>query len=389
VLYLRSDLWRGLRAGGSVGHVLGMAVAFQREGQRVSFLAAEVPAGVDREVMPVHEVAPPPLLRVRRAAARFEHSFQLLREGARILGAEPPGFIYHRFDEGSLAGVLLARRLEVPLVLEYNGSGVWIAQNWGRPLPHRRTFLAIEKANLRHAHLVVTVSDVLRDQLLAQGVEAHRILVCPNGVDPGVYRPDRDGAGVRARLDLEGRTVVGFIGTFGPWHGARVLARAARAVLARNPGAAFLFLGDGPEREKTQALLREEGIGQRCRFTGTIPQEEAPDYLAACDVFASPHVPNPDGTRFFGSPTKLFEYMATGRGIVASRLEQIGQILEHEKTALLVPPGDADALAIALERLIQDAPLAARLGAAARRQAVAQHSWEANARAVLDLVRFI
>jgi len=389
VLYLRSDLWRGLKAGGSVGHVAGMAEAFRREGQRVSFLAADPPAGVDREAMPVHQVAPPALLRVSRAAARFEHSFHLAREGARLFEADPPGFIYHRFDEGSLAGVLLARRLATPLVLEYNGSGVWIAENWDRPLPHRGTFVAIEKANLRHAHLLVTVSDVLRDHVLEQGVEDHRVLVCPNGVDPGIYHPDRDGSEVRARLGLEGRRVVGFIGTFGPWHGAPVLARAAAEILKKNPDTAFLFVGDGPERGRTEAILREEGVAQRCRFTGMIPQEMAPDYLAACDLFASPHVPNGDGTRFFGSPTKLFEYMAMGRAIVASRLEQIAEVLEHEKTGLLVPPGDAASLAAALDRLLGDPSLAARLGAAARERAATHHTWEANARAILDLVRFL
>ena len=389
VLYLRSDLWRGLRAGGSVGHVSGMAMAFQREGQSVSFLAADLPAGIDRESMPVHLVPPPALLRVSRSAARFEHSFHLVRSGLRLFQADPPGLLYHPFDEGSLAGVLLARALGVPLVLEYNGSGIWIAENWDSPLPYRRTFEAIERANFRHAHLIVAVSEVLRDQLLSGGVEPHRILVCPNGLDPGIYHPGRDPSRVRQRLGLEGRTVVGFIGTFGPWHGAPVLARAAGEVLMRHPEAAFLFVGDGPERRRVQEILEQQGVEERCRFTGLVPQEEAPDYLAACDLLASPHVPNPDGTRFFGSPTKLFEYMAMGRGIVASRLEQIGEILRDEETALPVPPGDPAALAAALSRLLSDPALAARLGRSARRQVEERHTWEKNARAVLDLVRFL
>ena len=79
-------------------------------------------------------------------------------------------------------------------------------------------------------------------------------------------------------------------------------------------------------------------------------------------------MPNPDGTPFFGSPTKLFEYMAMGKGIVASDLEQIGEVLEHGRTAWLVPPGDVDALADGLRRLIDDPALArdARRRGAAR-----------------------
>ena len=325
VLYLRSDLWRSLQAGGSVGHIAGMAEAFRRAGQRVCFLCADPPAGIRRDEMPVFVVPPPRVLRVSRSAARFDHSFGLARSGFSLFAAERPGLIYHRFDEGSIAGVFLSRALRVPLVLEYNGSGIWIADHWDRPLPHRRTFEAIERTNLRHAHLVVTVSKVLKEELLEKGVESHRILVLSNGVDPRVFHPERDGSAVRRRLGLEGKTVIGFIGTFGPWHGAEVLALSAAEVARRHPRAAFLFVGDGPGLEKVREILRESGTEDRCRFTGTVPQEEAPDYLAACDLYASPHVPNRDGSRFFGSPTKLFEYMAMGRGIVASDRSRSGK----------------------------------------------------------------
>ena len=389
VLYLRSDLWRSLRAGGSVGHIAGMAEAFRRAGQRVCFLCADPPAGIRREEMPVHVVPPPRVLRVSRSAARFDHSFGLARSGLSLFAADRPGLVYHRFDEGSIAGVLLSRALRVPLVLEYNGSGIWIADHWDRPLPHRRTFEAIERTNLRHAHLVVTVSKVLKEELLGKGVEPHRILVLPNGVDPRVYRPERDGSAVRRRLGIEGKTVIGFIGTFGPWHGAEVLALSAAEVARRHPRAAFLFVGDGPGMKRVREILRESGAEDCCRFTGTVPQEEAPDYLAACDLYVSPHVPNRDGSRFFGSPTKLFEYMAMGRGIVASDLEQIGEVLEAERTALLVPPEDPGALAAALIRLSEDPSLRSRLGRAAREAAVERHTWDRNARVVLDEVRFL
>ncbi|HEU5179330.1 MAG TPA: methyltransferase domain-containing protein [Candidatus Polarisedimenticolia bacterium] len=389
VLYLRSDLWRGVRAGGSVGHVAGMAEGFRREGYAVRFLAAEVPEGIDREAMPVHVVPPPASYRVSRSGGRFEHAFHLFAAGRQLYRDDPPGLLYHRFDEGSLAGVLLSRSLGIPLVLEYNGSGVWIADHWDRPLPHRGTFQAIEAANLKQAHLIVTVSGVLRDELVEKGVERHRILVCPNAVDADEYRPDRDAAAVRRRLALEGRKTIGFIGTFGPWHGAPILAAAAGAILRGDPQAALLWIGDGTERGRVEAILAEQGVADRCRFTGLVPQKEAPDFLAACDLFVSPHVPNPDGSRFFGSPTKLFEYMATGRGIVASNLEQIGEILEDGRTALLVPPGSPEALAEGILRLLRDPDLAARLGDAARRQAIARHSWERNARSVLDLVEFL
>ena len=104
-------------------------------------------------------------------------------------------------------------------------------------------------------------------------------------------------------------------------------------------------------------------------------------------MLVSPHVPNPDGTPFFGSPTKLFEYMAMGKGIVASNLDQIGEVLEDGKTALLTPPGDVDALASAMARLAADAALRECLGGEARRVALERHTWRAHTQRTLDRLR--
>jgi glycosyltransferase involved in cell wall biosynthesis len=106
--------------------------------------------------------------------------------------------------------------------------------------------------------------------------------------------------------------------------------------------------------------------------------------LDACDILASPHVPLADGSAFFGSPTKLFEYMAMGKGIVASRLGQIGDVLENEKTALLVEPGNVLELSNAIQRLAGSRELRERLGESARITAIDRHTWTHNAARVLD-----
>jgi glycosyltransferase involved in cell wall biosynthesis len=106
--------------------------------------------------------------------------------------------------------------------------------------------------------------------------------------------------------------------------------------------------------------------------------------LDACDILLAPHVPLADGSEFFGSPTKIFEYMAMGKAIVASRLGQIGEVLTHESTALLVEPGEIDALRGAIMDFVGSSDLRTRLGANAREAAVRQHTWTHNARRVLD-----
>jgi glycosyltransferase involved in cell wall biosynthesis len=108
-----------------------------------------------------------------------------------------------------------------------------------------------------------------------------------------------------------------------------------------------------------------------------------PAYLAACDILVSPHGRQADGQEFFGSPTKLFEYMAAGRPIVASAVGQIADVLRDEESALLVPPDDADALCRAILRLVDDQCLRQRLAAAARAAAEEHHTWRQNAERVL------
>jgi glycosyltransferase involved in cell wall biosynthesis len=132
-----------------------------------------------------------------------------------------------------------------------------------------------------------------------------------------------------------------------------------------------------------ESLAAQEQTG-RVMFTGAVKHLEVPALLDACDILVSPHVPLADGSDFFGSPTKIFEYMAMGKGIVASRLGQIGEVLSHGKTALLVEPGNVEELRAAILRLVESPNLREQLGAAARRDAIEKHTWTRNAQNVLD-----
>src|SRR5262249_60337275 len=132
------------------------------------------------------------------------------------------------------------------------------------------------------------------------------------------------------------------------------------------PQLALLLVGDGAERGATEAVLAEHGVADLATFAGSVPSTSVPQYLDACDIVVAPHVPLPGGAEFFGSPTKLFEYMASGKAIAASDLGQIGDVLEHEVSALLHTPGDRGELAAGLVRLARDGELRSRLGEAAR-----------------------
>jgi glycosyltransferase involved in cell wall biosynthesis len=309
-------------------------------------------------------------------------------ETRRLTGPRAPAFLYQRYSLNNYAGIRIARRHGVPFVLEYNGSEIWMGRHWGRPLKYERLSQRIEQLNLLAADLIVVVSRAQRDEVVSRGADPALVLVNPNGVDPVRYRPEIDGTAVRERYGLEHALVVGFIGTFGPWHGAEVLARAFVKLMKDDPARArtvrLLMIGDGALMPEVRRILADGGVAEWAVLTGLVPQADGPRHLAACDVLASPHVPNADGTPFFGSPTKLFEYMAMGKGIVASDLEQVGEVLEHGRTAWLVKPGDVTELADGLKRLIDDRNLCHALGAAAREEILSHYTWRAHTRRTIE-----
>lgn len=385
-LYLRTDLSFGLKAGGSVGHTAGVVNHLGAFGGAPLMVTTDIVPTVD----PAIEIAT-----VAPAESFWEYpelpSLVMNRRFAEVTASVTAGqalsFVYQRYSLNNFSGARLAVDRAVPFVLEYNGSEIWMSRNWGSPLQYERLSEQIEMTNLQVADLIVVVSQPMADELIARGIDAGKILVNPNGVEPDRYSPEIDGSRVRTRYGLDGRIVIGFIGTFGPWHGAEVLARAFGELIRRHPAyrdrVRLLMIGDGMKMPEVREALDRGGVSDLAVLTGVVPQSEGPSYLAACDVLASPHVANADGTPFFGSPTKLFEYMAVGKGIVASDLDQVGEILGHGRAAKMAIPGDVPSLVEGLRALIDDPAERARLGAEARRLAVERHTWREHTRRII------
>ncbi|HYG98448.1 MAG TPA: glycosyltransferase [Terriglobales bacterium] len=322
-------------------------------------------------------------------ALALVYNWQFARTVARKLKKSPASVLYQRHGKFVIAGVLLSRYTGIPLMLEYNGSEYRMSRYWDPSRFH--TWLRLtENVALRGAAKVVVVSEALRQELLDRGVSRERILMNPNGVDPTQFRPGCGGAEVRTRLGFSNQdVVVGFLGTFSYWHGIAVLQQAVQRLLSggANRNLKFLFIGEGPlQPEMQSALAAYVGNGQVV-FTGLLPHDRVRAHLDAADVLVSPHVPIPDGQPFFGSPTKLFEYMAMAKAIVASDLEQIARVLSHMQTAVLVPPADPGALAVAIEAVAADQALRERLGRNARNAAIERHTWRHNAQRVLACVK--
>ncbi|HYG74490.1 MAG TPA: glycosyltransferase family 4 protein [Planctomycetota bacterium] len=390
-VYLRTDLVFGLKAGGSVGHIAGVLNNLDCfTGAKPVFISTDrIPT--TREDLEKHILQPVDAFRDFINLQELAFNDDFIGRAREAIGNREVGFVYQRYSMGNFSGVRLSRERKIPFVLEYNGSEIWVARNWGRQLNHEKLYMDIEMINLQSADVIVVISTPLKEELVSRGIDAEKILVNPNGVDPAKYSPDVDGSAVRERYKLQGKTVIGFIGTFGKWHGAEVLAEAFGKMLQAHPelreNVRLLMIGDGMTMPQVKEALAKYNVGEACILTGTVPQQEGPAHLSACDILASPHVPNPDGTKFFGSPTKLFEYMAMGKGIVASKLDQIGDVLAHDDTAFMVEPGKVDSLVAGMRALIQDVPLRERLGRSAREAAVAKFSWKEHTRRIVDKLK--
>ena len=389
-IYLRTDEVYGLRSGGSVGHIAGVLNSLDEFGGAPIFVTTDRIPTV-RDDMETHVLAPIPRFRGFRELPEINANSFDIASANKVIGDERPSFVYQRYSRFNYAGLSLSRHWSIPFVLEYNGSEVWIARNWGAPMKSEKLGERIELANLHGANVVVVVSQPMKDELVERGIDGDRILVNPNGVHPDRYCPSVDGDEVRERYGLNGMTVLGFIGTFGPWHGAEILADAFGRLIQQRPDLAehvrLLLIGDGTHMEQVKQNIAKHQVDELAVLTGIVPQSEGPEHLAACDILVSPHVPNPDGTPFFGSPTKLFEYMAMGKCIVASDLDQIGEILEHDRTAWMVPPGDVDGLVAGLAAMIDKPDSRTRLGNAASEEVLARYTWQQHTQRIIDALR--
>lgn len=386
LLYIRSDFWfKDNTPNGALAHTEGIVNAFSKNGFSVDLLTA-FPVSLSINCRSVSSCIPNGWATGISELEEVEYNSQLFNylNGLK----QVPSLVYQRYSRYNYAGLLFAKTHQIPYVLEYNGSEVWMGRNWGKPLRYEQSAIEIENTVLRHADIVLGNAEAFRSELLAKGVKSDRILIIPNGVDTDIFKPEIDKYLVKEKLGIkEDEIVVSFVGSFGPWHGAEVLAKSVSKVSSQNQNVRFLFIGDGERMSSVKAIVRESHVEGFVLFTGFIDRETIGYYLSASDILVSPQVPNPDGTPFFGSPTKLFEYMAMGKAIVASDLDQIGFILSSGDDSLLFKPGDSDELASAILTLASDPSMRARLGNNARKKAITCFSWDKHVQAVDRVLR--
>ncbi len=382
--FLRTDNFGNMITGGSFTHFEGVYSGMLKCGYSMRVYAQGKPGNFNDKNTIFIKVPIIPFFDFFEIGEIF-YTYQFTLSVMKDLRKHKVDFLYHRHSIFNFSGALLKCFLRIPLILEYNGSEPWAREKWSGKLFLKSIAYMIEKTELHAADKIIVVSDVLKDELESRGFDSNKIIVNPNGVDSDNFLiEDNEIKNLKNELHISDKIVIGFLGSFGPWHGVEILARAVKFSVEKNKNLHFIFIGDGSLRLQVEKIIKENNSEGFVTFLGTIPHSEVPQYLSICDILVSPHVPNLDGSRFFGSPTKLFEYMAVGKAIIASKLEQIGEILEHKKTAFLVKPGDIQELSDSIVYLAHDKKLCVELGGAARNEVIKNYTWKMNAQRVIS-----
>jgi glycosyltransferase involved in cell wall biosynthesis len=369
IAYVCAD--RGVPIFGNKGcsiHVRQVISALLRHGAEIDLIAAgldgERPANwgnVRIHLLPLLS-STDPREREQMALAGNEHTMAALRKSG--------GFdmVYERYSLWSYAAMEYATLTGTSGVLEVNAPLVE-EQAEHRVLIDRAAAEGVARRVFAAADALVAVSKELADYLNSYPGARGRVHVIPNGVDPARF-PEN----IRPSLPNPKRLfTIGFVGSMKPWHGLPSLLAAFDQVRRSAPDTRLLIVGNGKAKEELQSAILDRGLEDSIHFTGAVDSEKIPELLASMDVAVAPY---PALANFYFSPLKVYEYMAAGRAVVASRIGSLIELIEDGVSGLLSPPGDGEALAAAILRLKADAALRQRLGAAARKMVIENYTWD-------------
>jgi glycosyltransferase involved in cell wall biosynthesis len=263
------------------------------------------------------------------------------------------------------------------LVGAMSGYHPYIISSWGSDViwsPHQSFLFDIMlHYNFRQADAVTATSHMLAEATATfcpPGTEVH---VIPFGVDSNAFAPS-------PRTHQDRSPIIGTVKTLRPRYGIRELILAFQRIANAFPTARLIIVGGGEQHTELQTLLGNLNLENRITLTGQVSHEYIPTYLHSFDIFVVPSLTDRES---FG--VAAVEASASGLPVIASRVGGLPEVVLNGKTGLLVPPGDIDALANAMSRLLADPALRAQMGQAGRQFVLKHYRWEDNAKLMEQL----
>ena len=280
--------------------------------------------------------------------------------------------VIHSHEEAGIVGVVLAAILGVPHLYDMHSSLPQQLTNFAftRSRIIRRAFEWMERVVVRRSRVVVVICPQLAETVKGIDASVPTVLI-ENAPGAGEARGDATSDCIRARLHIDPATpLVLYTGTFEPYQGLDLFFAAARIVARARPDVRFVLAGGRPEQvEQSRARIEAQGLASAMVFAGQQPADEIPAFLEAADVLVSPRS---QGTN---TPLKIYQYLRSGRPIVATRLLTHTQVLDDDVAFLT--EATPDGFAAGILRAVADPARAREVGAQAKRLADTKYSYEA------------
>jgi glycosyltransferase involved in cell wall biosynthesis len=278
----------------------------------------------------------------------------------------------------------LGERYRLPVVYEVRGfwEDSWLSRHpRGEELADSELYRRnrdLETRSMLAADLVVTLGEAMRDEIVARGVPAGKVLIVPNAVSEEFLRPLPDATALRAALGLGAdEPVAGVVSSLVPHEGIGTLLEAVQLLRGRGLPVRALIVGDGLDRAALQRQAASLGLGDAAIFTGRVSPAKVREFHALLDVFVVPRTP--DRVCQLVTPLKPVEAMASGLCVVASDVKALAEIIKPEVTGTLTTAQDPVALADSLELLVGSPDMRRKLGDNAREWVARDRTWTHNA----------
>lgn len=372
--------------GADGSHIYGVAGGFEKLGHSVVIISpagcVNAPDGRQAELAPSAANRGSLLTKAPRVLFEAFELFYNLPLIWRLAKQQARGrfdMVYERYAFMNLGGLFLSCFFGLPLFLEVNFTS-------RTEVYPKRTgiFGAIEKwiehMVFKQAVIIIVISENLKQDIVGRGISGDKILVTPNAVELDNFVPGPAPEALRKQYNLShGDKVIGFVGSFYPWHGLDFLLDAFKQVSLELNNVKLMLLGDGQLHSALKERAKNENLADSVIFAGRVSHSRLADYLALFDIGVMPD------SNEYGSPMKIFEYMAMGKPVVAPRLGPIEAVITDNQEGMLFKRKDITEFKNILLVLLKDNGLCRRLGELGRQKVCAEHTWENNVGRMIKL----
>lgn len=345
----------------------------------------DIPVEDVADGVPYHRLSTTPGIEKKSPITSYVQRYvKALEDYART---ERPALIHAASNHwNGLAAVTAANRLGLPSV--YEVRGLWEVTRGSRDPQWAEggmyKFMARMEADAAsEATHVLAITQALKDELIARGVEGEKITVVPNAVNGQRFTPQERDLDLEACLGLQGKTVIGYVGSVLDYEGLGLLIEAADKLRHTRDDFAVLIVGDGAELEKFQQEVRDRNLEGCVHFTGRVPHEEVERYYSLVDIAPFPRLPLPVCEMV--SPLKPFEALAMQKAVVASDVAALTEIITGSFNGLLHRKGDSTDLMNKLEMLLDDPNLRNSLAERGRQWVLEHRQWSEVSLAVSEI----